>query len=608
MTEQSIISDDMTLKRMFQDFYRVPDYQREYVWGETDPKGEGGEEVDQFLSDIYAEYEGATKDFAPEYFIGTIVVCKDDKDVFELVDGQQRTTTAYLTLCALRDALMELAQDIPEELKSQIASSTIDWQGESVARFRLELQYEDSGGILVQYAEGDGKNADRERTKSIRNIGSAYRTIREFVATTLENDPGAIRKFHGYLTNKVKIIRIQTPTIAKALKIFETINDRGVGLDAVDLLKNLLFMNAKESEYAKLKDIWKALTDEIYKAREKPLRFLRYYLLASFDVDSKLREEIIYDWFLKNEALTGHKNAPLKFAQKLLEAAKAYSNFASNRNATGGTERGIVNTRLLGGKSIKQHFIILMAGRHLSSANFTRLCDEVEKTLFVWLITGTPGKEYERRIVDAAHTLRGTTDENFEDFVRSTFRRERSALFTDFKSRLLSLKLGDTRQFRIRYLLAKLTQHVDLLAYGPSQGRDDLQEYVAGGNDIEHILPDNGDMEAIAEFGDGGDDQPIIQRLGNLLLIEKSINRAIQNGRYSSKITVYPQSKYLLTRCQASNQSGQVRVADKITIAAKTLEVFPHWNADAVRKRQEFLAKLAATVWDVEPTGGPALV
>ncbi|MGC4026390.1 MAG: hypothetical protein QM744_15310 [Mesorhizobium sp.] len=156
--------------------------------------------------------------------------------------------------------------------------------------------------------------------------------------------------------------------------------------------------------------------------------------MASFDVDSKLREEIIYDWFLKNEALTGHKNAPLKFSQKLLEAAKAYSNFASNRNVTGGTERGIVNTRLLGGKSIKQHFIILMAGRHLSSANFSSLCDEVERTLFVWLITGTPGKEYERRIVDAAHTLRGTTDQNFEEFVRSTFRRERSALFTDFNS------------------------------------------------------------------------------------------------------------------------------------------------------------------------------
>jgi uncharacterized protein with ParB-like and HNH nuclease domain len=35
MGEQSIQSDDMTLKRVYQDFYRVPDYQREYVWGET---------------------------------------------------------------------------------------------------------------------------------------------------------------------------------------------------------------------------------------------------------------------------------------------------------------------------------------------------------------------------------------------------------------------------------------------------------------------------------------------------------------------------------------------------------------------------------------------
>ena len=77
-------------------------------------------------------------------------------------------------------------------------------------------------------------------------------------------------------------------------------------------------------------------------------------------MDTKLREEVIYDWFLKNEKLTGHNSEPLKFAQRLLNAAKAYSHFASNQNASGGAERGIVNTRLLGGELIKQHFIILM--------------------------------------------------------------------------------------------------------------------------------------------------------------------------------------------------------------------------------------------------------
>src|SRR5690606_15988254 len=69
---KKIDPQDKNLKELFQDFYRVPDYQREYVWGETDPKGEGGEEVDQFLNDIHIEFQNATKDDAPEYFIGTI--------------------------------------------------------------------------------------------------------------------------------------------------------------------------------------------------------------------------------------------------------------------------------------------------------------------------------------------------------------------------------------------------------------------------------------------------------------------------------------------------------------------------------------------------------
>lgn len=125
-----------------------------------------------------------------------------------------------------------------------------------------------------------------------------------------------------------------------------------------------------------------------------------------------------------------------------------------------------------------------------------------------------------------------------------------------------------------------------------------MDDYVSGGNDIEHILPDSGDAEAVAEFGEGGDNQETIQRLGNLLLIEKSINRAIQNAQYSEKIKTYPQSKYLLTRCQADKASGQVGVADKITKAVEALEVFPVWHKTAVEQRQAFLARLASGVWD----------
>ena len=55
MSGNSITSQDLSIAQIFQKFYRVPNYQREYVWGEPDAKGERGEEVEQFLKDIHAE-------------------------------------------------------------------------------------------------------------------------------------------------------------------------------------------------------------------------------------------------------------------------------------------------------------------------------------------------------------------------------------------------------------------------------------------------------------------------------------------------------------------------------------------------------------------------
>src|SRR6476646_7773225 len=73
-------------------FYIVPDYQREYVW--TD------KEVHQLLNDIDEQIDGDSK---LEYFIGTILVSPvAQKDHYDVIDGQQRLTTFFLLLCALR--------------------------------------------------------------------------------------------------------------------------------------------------------------------------------------------------------------------------------------------------------------------------------------------------------------------------------------------------------------------------------------------------------------------------------------------------------------------------------------------------------------------------
>jgi uncharacterized protein with ParB-like and HNH nuclease domain len=134
----------------------------------------------------------------------------------------------------------------------------------------------------------------------MRNVAAAYYAALAFFTAEFETDTAALRAFYGCLINKVKLIRITTDSIARALKIFETINDRGVGLDAMDLLKNLLFMKASPENFDRLKNKWKALTDKLYNAGEKPLRFLRYYIFATFPV-AKLQEDQLYEWLVANE-------------------------------------------------------------------------------------------------------------------------------------------------------------------------------------------------------------------------------------------------------------------------------------------------------------------
>ena len=375
----------------------MPDYQREYVW-ET-------EQVEQLLTDINGELAGNDPAAAPEYFIGSIVVCPGADGVLELIDGQQRMTTLFLILCAIRDRLKELSKTSLDALSHQIAATSVDVTGREHFRYRLDLQYEDSGDILVRVAEGQSSEADRAGTRSIANIRNAYSVALEFLMREFRDDASALRGFYGYLINKVKLIRIQTQDVAKALKIFETINDRGVGLDSMDLLKNLLFMKAKRDDFENLKTRWKELQDIIFEMGEKPLRFLRYFIFSRYDVET-LREDEIYGWFSKNEKLCGYASKPLDFAKDLLSAAQAYRNFLNGKSYDGKKNRFLENLQLLGGKAARQHLILLLAGRHLPADLFDQLAREVEELFFNYVITREQTRDFERNFARWAVELR----------------------------------------------------------------------------------------------------------------------------------------------------------------------------------------------------------
>ncbi len=63
------------------------------------------------------------------------------------------------------------------------------------------------------------------------------------------------------MLNRVIFIQIETSSLGDALKIFETTNDRGVRLNPMDLLKNLVFSKLKTDQFDKVSGDWKRLVD-----------------------------------------------------------------------------------------------------------------------------------------------------------------------------------------------------------------------------------------------------------------------------------------------------------------------------------------------------------
>jgi len=259
---------NLNILDVFKNFYVVPDYQREFVWEEK--------HVLQLLQDINQEFSDSDQS---EYFIGTTVVFETAGKRYEVIDGQQRLTTLFLCLCAFVRRLPEFGEDV-SDIRDMLYATTRTITGNQIAAFKLELQYEDASGVIKDISNGVMPKGNF--SESSQRIIEAYGYVSDFLQRSFNEEE--LKHFLGYFLNRVRLVQIETPEIGDALKIFETINDRGVGLNPMDLLKNLIFRQVGREAFSKLKTEWKKIIGELEREHEKPLRFLRYFVMANYNV------------------------------------------------------------------------------------------------------------------------------------------------------------------------------------------------------------------------------------------------------------------------------------------------------------------------------------
>lgn len=590
-------------------FYIVPDYQREYVWSDK--------EVHQLLEDIGEQIDAGT---TREYFIGTVLVSPtEQKNHYEVIDGQQRLTTFFLLLCALK----HLFQGEPQRqmISGLISTSYVDSDGEVRTTLKLEPRYESAGEVMAKLVELDAEpqtvragiqSAGITSFGSLESLVNAYSTLYRYLKDNYD-DTAKLKKYWGYLANNVVFIQISTD-VSSALKIFETINERGVGLNPMDLLKNLLFTQVKQTQFTQLKDEWKKITKPLEKEKEKPLRFLRYFLMANYVIknergDAVVREDEIYDWFIAkdNAALCDYAGKPFEFVRKVIRNVEHYLAFANGLGNDGKPSLAMDSLKRLAGGAFSLHYVLLLAAANFPKPLFDHFVAQLESFLFYYIFTKTPTKDLERSFSQWADELRAiaeTTDPvkqkvQLNTFVADRFEKNMAGKSQELADAFKRFTLYSMQQYRTRYLLARLTQHVEM-AFSGLKTPGSLEPFTK--LEIEHILPDNPKAELRATWAAENpnavyDDYK--NRLGNLTLLEKPINIVAGNDFYKAKQAEYGKSGNYLTRSLvALTEVGQNTSISRIN--AK-LEAFPAWNAASIEKRHVLLIALAQEVWKTTP-------
>lgn len=584
MADTYIKYNDHSIGSAFKDLYIVPDYQREYVWEE--------EQVEQLLDDLLDAYNADSK---KAYFLGTIVTFNSGSQ-FELIDGQQRLTTFFILLCAIKQIYLQNGEQT-SVIESLIYSPTMNEDGDVINRYHLQLQYEDAGDCL----ELIEKNAQRPAslTQSGEKLFNAFKIIQEFLNDKF-SDIASLKKFVVFLLTKTSFVRIETRDITDALKIFETINQRGKGLDPMDLLKNMVFRQVDRCKFKELNMNWREITKTLEKIDEKPLRFLRYFIMANYDTsgekDGILREDGIYNWLTKNNAQCHYEEAPFQFVKKMAENVELY---ARSKNPIDDDMGNIYlkNIPMLAGKSYKLHLMLILAASKMNEDALSIFKKMIESVVYYTVINKITTNVTERAFASWCKDIRNVvTVEDLKEFMLTTMIPAVKDWKKENESNFLRLGLNSMQQYRIKFILGKITAYVDSLRLGKSTVGE-LSNYTQSAVEIEHIMPQTCDNKMLYEVTDE-EFETYINRLGNLTLLENSINKSIHNDTYDKKVVAYKQSKFYLTSSlpELVNQGNNTAINRTNNI----LSAWPKWNKQSIEERQEMLYQLSERIWGFE--------
>ena len=259
--------DQKTIKDLFQDKradFLIPDYQRPYAWGET--------ECQTLWDDIFSfaiPDEGRTEfDSNSEYFLGPIVTFKNSVSKMEVIDGQQRLTTLMLLLRAFYEKFGHMQDKASVATKQNIEKciwKTDEFGEPDMSALKIDSEVatdKDKDEFLEILKTGVVKPGQKSR------YAANYRFFQNCIDDFLAKYPTYFAYLPTRIMNNCILLPIEAESQDTALRIFSTLNDRGMPLSDSDIFKAQFYkyysdIGKKDLFIKQWKDL-EALTESIF--------------------------------------------------------------------------------------------------------------------------------------------------------------------------------------------------------------------------------------------------------------------------------------------------------------------------------------------------------
>lgn len=246
-------------------YYSIPDYQRPYAWDK--------ENVDNLLGDIFDAYIRNEK----QYFCGTVVLLKGQskKDRYSIIDGQQRTTTFVIIAAVLYNFFGDkLSEDAKENVLYSLKKPHSEEGGD-----KLKIQTDTNDSIIFSQQIVKRLELDKNSSSAyIKNAGY----IKEFIELKLQEGID-LDDFVAYLYENVCLAKIVCSNEDTAINIFNVLNDRGLPLSPIDILKSRLMIDLDEESRKIFKKTWDNILSKLSESSleiNELLSAFTYFLIA----------------------------------------------------------------------------------------------------------------------------------------------------------------------------------------------------------------------------------------------------------------------------------------------------------------------------------------